>query len=274
MREVYTAAQVRTRSGWCSSAFRRARSCVAPRSVSRSSPGGCSRPSGRADGVTLLVGAGDNGGDALWAGAQLRRRGFGVTAVLLDPRAPTPAGWPPFVRAGGRVVEVGPDAQVPMPSPRSRGRTSCSTASSACPVAGRCAPRPPSSSEARSTPTRRCWRSTRPAASTPTPAPSTGRRSPPSRPSRSARSSRCTCSPRTAADRCSWSTSASAGAARPARGRSRRRRRGRAMAGARTRPTTSTRRALRASPPDRRPTRARPCSRPAPRCSPPAAWCG
>ncbi|MGH3433783.1 MAG: NAD(P)H-hydrate epimerase, partial [Thermocrispum sp.] len=35
--------------------------------------------------VALLVGSGDNGGDALWAGAMLRRRGVGVTAVLLDP---------------------------------------------------------------------------------------------------------------------------------------------------------------------------------------------
>ena len=35
--------------------------------------------------VTLLVGTGDNGGDALWAGALLRKRGVSVRAVLLDP---------------------------------------------------------------------------------------------------------------------------------------------------------------------------------------------
>ncbi|MDQ2707779.1 MAG: bifunctional ADP-dependent NAD(P)H-hydrate dehydratase/NAD(P)H-hydrate epimerase, partial [Actinomycetota bacterium] len=35
--------------------------------------------------VTLLVGAGNNGGDALWAGVELRRRGVRVDAVLLDP---------------------------------------------------------------------------------------------------------------------------------------------------------------------------------------------
>ncbi|WP_308067406.1 NAD(P)H-hydrate epimerase, partial [Streptomyces solaniscabiei] len=35
--------------------------------------------------VVLLVGSGDNGGDALYAGARLARRGAGVTAVLLTP---------------------------------------------------------------------------------------------------------------------------------------------------------------------------------------------
>src|SRR3712207_1460757 len=35
--------------------------------------------------VTALVGAGNNGGDALFAGAHLARRGARVTAVLLDP---------------------------------------------------------------------------------------------------------------------------------------------------------------------------------------------
>ncbi|MDV9188271.1 NAD(P)H-hydrate epimerase, partial [Streptomyces sp. SR27] len=33
--------------------------------------------------VVLLVGSGDNGGDALYAGARLARRGAGVSAVLL-----------------------------------------------------------------------------------------------------------------------------------------------------------------------------------------------
>ncbi|MFD1233784.1 NAD(P)H-hydrate epimerase, partial [Pseudonocardia benzenivorans] len=42
--------------------------------------------------VVLLVGAGDNGGDALWAGAELRRRGASVTAELLAPDRAHPAG--------------------------------------------------------------------------------------------------------------------------------------------------------------------------------------
>jgi ADP-dependent NAD(P)H-hydrate dehydratase / NAD(P)H-hydrate epimerase len=57
--------------------------------------------------VTLLVGAGNNGGDALWAGFFLRRRGVGVTAVLLDPGRAHPAGLAALRRAGGRVVGVG-----------------------------------------------------------------------------------------------------------------------------------------------------------------------
>ncbi|MDN5920029.1 MAG: bifunctional ADP-dependent NAD(P)H-hydrate dehydratase/NAD(P)H-hydrate epimerase, partial [Pseudonocardia sp.] len=44
--------------------------------------------------VTLLVGAGDNGGDALWAGVELRRRGASVTAVLLKPERTHPAAGP------------------------------------------------------------------------------------------------------------------------------------------------------------------------------------
>ncbi|MGW4327592.1 NAD(P)H-hydrate dehydratase [Nocardia sp. NPDC004573] len=55
--------------------------------------------------VTLLVGSGDNGGDALWAGAQLRRRGVAVTAVLLDPRRAHAEGLTALRRAGGRVAD-------------------------------------------------------------------------------------------------------------------------------------------------------------------------
>ncbi|TCK20378.1 NAD(P)H-hydrate dehydratase [Pseudonocardia endophytica] len=54
--------------------------------------------------VTLLVGAGDNGGDALWAGVELRRRGAAVTAVLLTPDRAHPAGLSAFRRARGRVL--------------------------------------------------------------------------------------------------------------------------------------------------------------------------
>ena len=54
--------------------------------------------------VTLLVGAGNNGGDALWAGFELRRRGVGVTAVLLSPDRVHPAGLAALRRAAGRVL--------------------------------------------------------------------------------------------------------------------------------------------------------------------------
>jgi hydroxyethylthiazole kinase-like uncharacterized protein yjeF len=54
--------------------------------------------------VTLLVGAGNNGGDALWAGAFLRRRGVRVRAVLLAPDRAHPAGLAALRRAGGRLL--------------------------------------------------------------------------------------------------------------------------------------------------------------------------
>ncbi|WP_439661864.1 NAD(P)H-hydrate dehydratase [Lentzea sp. HUAS TT2] len=58
--------------------------------------------------VTLLVGAGNNGGDALWAGYFLRRRGVAVSAVLLNPAKAHAEGLRAFRRAGGRIVdEVG-----------------------------------------------------------------------------------------------------------------------------------------------------------------------
>ncbi|MHC3391696.1 NAD(P)H-hydrate dehydratase [Streptomyces lavendulocolor] len=54
--------------------------------------------------VVLLAGSGDNGGDALYAGARLARRGAGVSAVLLGPRAHE-GGLAALRAAGGRVVE-------------------------------------------------------------------------------------------------------------------------------------------------------------------------
>ncbi|WP_067861405.1 NAD(P)H-hydrate dehydratase [Nocardia shimofusensis] len=53
--------------------------------------------------VTLIVGAGDNGGDALWAGAKLRARGVRVRAILLEPERAHAAGLAALRRAGGRV---------------------------------------------------------------------------------------------------------------------------------------------------------------------------
>ncbi|HEX4722264.1 MAG TPA: NAD(P)H-hydrate dehydratase [Pseudonocardiaceae bacterium] len=62
--------------------------------------------------VALLVGAGNNGGDALWAGVFLRRRGVSVTAVLLDPPRAHAAGLAAFRRAGGRIVADLDDADL------------------------------------------------------------------------------------------------------------------------------------------------------------------
>lgn len=53
--------------------------------------------------VTLLVGSGDNGGDALWAGYFLRQRGVAVRALLLSPDRAHAAGLAALRRAGGRV---------------------------------------------------------------------------------------------------------------------------------------------------------------------------
>ncbi|MFF2922996.1 NAD(P)H-hydrate dehydratase [Streptomyces celluloflavus] len=53
--------------------------------------------------VVLLVGSGDNGGDALYAGARLARRGAGVTAVLLSPERAHGGGLAALRAAGGRV---------------------------------------------------------------------------------------------------------------------------------------------------------------------------
>ncbi|MGY4103865.1 NAD(P)H-hydrate dehydratase [Nocardia sp. R16R-3T] len=53
--------------------------------------------------VLLLVGSGDNGGDVLWAGAMLRRRGVAVTAVLLDPERAHAKGLAALRKAGGRI---------------------------------------------------------------------------------------------------------------------------------------------------------------------------
>ncbi|MFD8227822.1 NAD(P)H-hydrate dehydratase [Streptomyces massasporeus] len=57
--------------------------------------------------IVLLVGSGDNGGDALYAGARLARRGAGVTAVLLAPDRAHAAGLAALRRAGGRVAGAG-----------------------------------------------------------------------------------------------------------------------------------------------------------------------
>ena len=55
--------------------------------------------------VHLLVGSGANGGDALFAGAHLARRGAHVDAQLLSPDQAHEAGLRAFRAAGGRVVD-------------------------------------------------------------------------------------------------------------------------------------------------------------------------
>ncbi|GAB2684741.1 NAD(P)H-hydrate dehydratase [Thalassiella azotivora] len=64
--------------------------------------------------VVLLVGPGANGGDAMWAGARLARRGAAVTAVLTSGST-HPEGLRGLQRAGGRVLDLHdrPDAVGP-----------------------------------------------------------------------------------------------------------------------------------------------------------------
>ena len=110
MREVFTVEQVRAAERKVlarvppGALMRRAAFGLAV--VARQMLGGTGTVAGRR--VTLLVGAGDNGGDALWAGAALRRRGVAVTAVLLRPERAHAEGLDALRRAGGRVVEAGP----------------------------------------------------------------------------------------------------------------------------------------------------------------------
>lgn len=58
--------------------------------------------------VVLLVGGGDNGGDTLYAGARLARRGSVVRAVLLSPARVHEQGLAALLAAGGRVVDAAP----------------------------------------------------------------------------------------------------------------------------------------------------------------------
>ncbi|MGW7043103.1 NAD(P)H-hydrate dehydratase [Streptomyces avermitilis] len=69
----------------------------------------CAQLLGRVYGrrIVLLVGSGDNGGDALYAGARLARRGAGVTAVLLAAERAHAGGLAALRRAGGSVTGTG-----------------------------------------------------------------------------------------------------------------------------------------------------------------------
>ena len=68
----------------------------------------CSRWLGRVYGarVVVLAGAGDNGGDALFAGARLARRGAGVVAVALHPDRLHADAASALGRAGGRILAL------------------------------------------------------------------------------------------------------------------------------------------------------------------------
>jgi hydroxyethylthiazole kinase-like uncharacterized protein yjeF len=57
--------------------------------------------------VVILAGTGDNGGDALYAGERLARRGASVTAVAAGPRVHQ-AGADALTAAGGRIIAVVP----------------------------------------------------------------------------------------------------------------------------------------------------------------------
>ena len=59
--------------------------------------------------VALLVGTGNNGGDALFAGARLAARGARVDALLLDPVRAHADGLLAFDRARGRAHEADPE---------------------------------------------------------------------------------------------------------------------------------------------------------------------
>jgi hydroxyethylthiazole kinase-like uncharacterized protein yjeF len=66
--------------------------------------------------VVILAGTGDNGGDALYAGERLARRGAAVTAIQAGPRM-HPGGARALVGAGGRVIAVAPVDEVPPRDP-------------------------------------------------------------------------------------------------------------------------------------------------------------
>lgn len=62
--------------------------------------------------VTLLVGAGDNGGDGLYVGAELANEGAHVTAIAVG-RSLREEAFSAFVHAGGRILALDPAAEIP-----------------------------------------------------------------------------------------------------------------------------------------------------------------
>ena len=127
--------------------------------------------------VAILAGAGDNGGDALYAGARLAGRGAAVTAVLLSPDRAHAGGLAALRAAGGRAMPA--DAR----DAGRRGRPRpgwCWTGSSGSAARAACGRR--GGRAGRGASPARSSRSTCPAASTRTPARSRARRSGPTSP--------------------------------------------------------------------------------------------
>ena len=62
--------------------------------------------------IAVLAGAGDNGGDGLYAGAMLAQEGAQVTAIAVG-RSLHDAAFAAFVHAGGRVLVLDPNADIP-----------------------------------------------------------------------------------------------------------------------------------------------------------------
>ncbi|QTB90965.1 bifunctional ADP-dependent NAD(P)H-hydrate dehydratase/NAD(P)H-hydrate epimerase [Bifidobacterium saguini] len=62
--------------------------------------------------IVLLAGAGDNGGDGLFAAAALAQEGAAVTTVAVG-KSLHEAGFAEFVRAGGKVLVLDPAAEIP-----------------------------------------------------------------------------------------------------------------------------------------------------------------
>ena len=60
--------------------------------------------------VTVLAGSGNNGGDALYAGARLAGRGAGITAVLTSEAA-HPEALAAFRAVGGRTLDLHRDVE-------------------------------------------------------------------------------------------------------------------------------------------------------------------
>ncbi len=71
--------------------------------------------------VVILAGTGDNGGDALYAGERLARRGAAVTAIQAGPRLHT-GGAAALRAAGGRFVSVVPPREPDDTRPDAAGR--------------------------------------------------------------------------------------------------------------------------------------------------------
>lgn len=94
------AAEVQARSGLAPDTLMRRAATALAHVVARELRARHGRAYGRS--VLMLVGTGDNGGDALHAGADLVARGVAVHAVLVGDRA-HPEGLARFTAAGGRL---------------------------------------------------------------------------------------------------------------------------------------------------------------------------